>query len=467
MPSEAFVIAEIIILIAIVSFLGISTYLFWTRRNDFPIKARAPFKGTFAIVYSISIDAIINVALQLSAQKIMCAPIQIISTICGDLFVLGFGAKILDLCIAYEAEAWKKKMRDGDFDVKKVKLPLSIRIRKIAKGKKKYLFLSAFAAKWLLFWIFAVASTPTAFNSDLLWKDDDCGTVQTITGIDVVINLILVVVAFLAVAKNLKKVEDNHFQKSELKILTVALMVVLLQWIIGTVVNPEIVYSAVGALFQTQIPSFYVAGICMFHIWWRARVFAKRRETQTSFKSDDPDKNSTHSGAVTNSEPVMSPRANNNKNHIEAILMNSEDFEDFEKFLQREFATEELYFLQETYVFQNDLAKLSDDEARTRAQKIFDKYIDEASHLSVNISGAHRKELIESFAAIKSADKEQLAKVFSKSYMEVIHLLATDKFRRYKHDSQYYKMRSAKAELQESLPVTATAVPMSDARTSA
>jgi hypothetical protein len=455
MVDQGLVIAEIFILVALIIFVGTSTYLFHSKKNDFPIKARAPFRGTYAIVYAISLNTIADVVLQLTGQQIQCVPPQILKTIGGNLFVLGFGAKILDLCVAYEAEEWKKKMHLDSFD-EKTKLPMTIRIRKALKGRKMHLFLLGFVGMWLLFWVLALGSVSNATSPDLLWTSPDCLKVQTISGLDVVFNLILVAVGFLIVAKNLRKVQDNHFQRDELKYLTIALLVVLIQWLIGSAVDARIIYSPVGAIFQSQMPAFYVTAISMFHIWWRARSFANRTDaTHTSKKSEDLDTISNHTGTAP--EAALSPRSNNNKNQIENILNNAEDFEDFEKFLQREFATEELYFLQEVFVFEREAHNYSSEEAHAKAKKIFNKYIVETSHLCVNISGTVRRELTENMSSDKAP--ADVSKVFTRAYMEVIHLLATDKFRRYKHQSKYYTLRSAKAELQESMPMTAVSVP--------
>jgi hypothetical protein len=451
------VIAEVIIAVVLLTFLSVSTYLFMSNRNNYPIKARAPFRGTFAIVYSISLMAFADIMVQLAGGNVQCALPQVFKTIGANCFVLGFGSKLLDLCVAYEAEEWKKKLRNDSYEGD-VKLPITIRIRKALKGKKMYLFLLGFVAVWVLFWILALAATPNSTSPDLLWTDKDCLTLTTISGLDVVLNLVLVAVAFLAVAKNLRKVQDNHFQRDELKYLTISLLVVLIQWVIGSAFDSRIIYSLVGAIFQSQTPAFYVTFFSMFHIWWRARYFAKRRDTNTSVKKESEDNQSNHTGTAPSSDLPLSPKSNSNKNHIESILSNAEDFEDFEKFLQREFATEELYFLQEVYTYQKELEKYTDEQAVTKAKKIFSKYVVETSHLCVNISGAVRKDLSEIFSAEKAVEKDQLAKVFTRAYMEVIHLLATDKFRRYKHQSKHYKVRQAKAELQESMPIAATAV---------
>jgi hypothetical protein len=451
MVDQALLIGEIFIAVILFIFVTSSTYLFLSKRNEYPIKAREPFKGTYAIVYSITLLSFADILVQLAGGNVQCEIPQVLKTIGANTFVLGFGSKLLGLCIAYEAEVWKKKMHLDE----KTKLPISIRIRNALKGKKMFLFLSAFVAKWVLFWIAALASTPNSTSPDLLWNSPACLTIQTISGLDVLFNLLLVAFAFLAVAKNLRKVQDNNYLRDELKYVTISLLVVLIQWVIGSAFDSRIIYSPVGAIFQSQFPAFYVTFFCMFHIWLRTTKLGQRKDanTLTSKRTSVDERNDVSpNGAV-------SQKSNNyHKNQLERILSNSEDFEDFEKFLQREFATEELYFLQEIFLFQNELQQFSNDQANATAKKIFSKYIVESSHLCVNISGVARRELNGVFNEDKTLDKEELSKAFSKSYSEVIHLLATDKFRRYKNQSQYYQMKQAKTELQESIPVNAAMV---------
>jgi len=271
----------------------------------------------------------------------------------------------------------------------------------------------------------------------------------------------VLLICFLGVAKNLRYVQDNHFQKDELVYVMMSLGVVVLQWLVGTVLNPAaILYSFAGAVFQSQLPAFYVIFFSMLHIWMRARKALRNRSQST--RIDGPsiqlsDDNNSQ-GVDRAPKAPLSPRAQNNADEVEMLLDDAEDFEDFEKFLAKEFCTEELFFLQETQIFKREIIDCPEDKAIARAKRIYNKYIVDTSHLSVNISGENRKKLYAVFAEGQQLTKEIVEAAFDEAFFEVVCLVSSDKFRRYKHQSPHYKLKKAHRELHETLPIAPQAM---------
>jgi len=300
-------------------------------------------------------------------------------------------------------------------------------------------------------------------KSDVLWSSPTCQNsfLLKIPGFDIVINLILIVVSCLAVARNLKHVRDNQFERDELKGLAASVIVIAGQWVIGTSFDTRIIYSPVGVIFESQMSAYYVCFFSFFMIWYRAHQYSKNLPPVIGPASvthlTGTSEASTHSDAPNSPQPeAIAPKSNAYRHEIEALLSDPVGFDELEKFLAREFCSEELYFLHEVHNFRREIENYSEEHAVSKAKKIYNKYVLEESHLCVNISGAYRK-TVHNAMKEEILTKEKMAKVFDGAFMEVITLLATDKFRRFKLQSK----KSSTGNKETKVEVVATSAPVS------
>jgi hypothetical protein len=267
-------------------------------------------------------------------------------------------------------------------------------------------------------------------------------------------------------AKNMRNVQDNHFQREEVIGIAAAEAAILLQWLVGQA-DPRIIYGKVGVVFESQMGIIYMSFFCMLLPWYRSYQYSRTLKRKSSVSainhSDENNSDGTtpkSAGKEGDDNKFLFPKFNGYRKEIEAILESTSDFEEFEKFLAREFCSEELYFIHEVHLFKKDFEHMSEEKAIATAKKIWRKFILESSHLSVNISGVNRKSL-SSLGHDEAVTKEALENLFDAAFLEVVQLLASDKFRRFKAQSKNYQLSRANKELGVEVQALPTETPTS------
>jgi hypothetical protein len=108
-----------VLLILLVGWFAFSAVQFWSKRNLYPIKARAPFLSTALVVSSLFVTALLSIVIAFMKHKIHCVPWTIFNFVLGiNGFLVGFTAKVLDFCISYKAEILKLKMSNREMATK-------------------------------------------------------------------------------------------------------------------------------------------------------------------------------------------------------------------------------------------------------------------------------------------------------------------------------------------------------------
>eukprot|EP00475_Leptophrys_vorax_P005175 TRINITY_DN1311_c0_g1_i2.p1 TRINITY_DN1311_c0_g1~~TRINITY_DN1311_c0_g1_i2.p1 ORF type:complete len:386 (-),score=96.25 TRINITY_DN1311_c0_g1_i2:460-1617(-) len=369
------IVAEMLLLAAIVAFLGTSNYLFHKRRHQFPINKRTPVLASYALVYSSAGMALADIITNTSDSHVQCVIPSLFVSTAAHLFLLSFGFKVVDLSIAYEQELIKRKIAKHDGSSSQIfKIPFTVKVHKYwTTGKSPRVLLGGIAAFILLSILAGAALGPSAFDADAEWMSDKCATFTLVLSIAVFTNLGLVAICSLAVAKSLRKVQDNFSKKFEIKAILSFLLVDFVWFIIGNFV-PVIVQGQIATIFWNQLHPFFAGYVCFLDAWIQARQVENKKKDDSSKSTRDshsprsvgaseaagggkpPTSVSSHSHGedATGSERPSSPSAvapkgkatglSRSMQEIETILDHPESFADLEEFMSKEFCVEEVKF---------------------------------------------------------------------------------------------------------------------------
>jgi len=339
----------------------------------------------------------------------------------------------LDLSVCYEAEVVKRKLakHEASGSSEPIKIPFTVKMRKFF-GRRAGRFVVAYVAVTLLFIILGILSEPNSMLPDTYWGSAYCNTATSVMGIDVYGKVVLLIICTLKVAKSLRDVQDNHFKKFEIKALGTLLLVLLVWWCIGQAL-PEIWLGPIATIFYNQIPNLAIVYISFFDVARRARFFPEEDGTQSEIHRKQTAGSSRKASEGGGSSP-SGKGIKTNEAEVLAILEDERAFADFEEYLSKEFCVEELFFLRDVKHYKQTFPDMNDEKALERCKKLYEKYIDEHSALSINISGPDRSQLGRLFAANATEihTRDVLQTCFDKAYSEVLSLLAVDSFRRYK-----------------------------------
>jgi hypothetical protein len=445
-----------VILVGLIGFTAISIPLFIKNRHVLPIKARAPFLSSFAMLISVEFLALSNIIATIKNFQVTCYTWSILSISVGiNGFFLSLAAKIVSLLLHYQAEIQKVEFA--------TKTPTKSRMNSFG-FILRVTSVSNTVFPMLGIFVFLIINIPLLialgdFSQDL--KTDPsylglpCNNFFAVLADGSFGFGVLFFIGLVAVSRKLSKVRDNHHLALEIKRILFLLIFILVGYLVVRFIPDVRVISAktinFNAIFFSELPAFVVIYVCFFDMYVRSRKnlhfsFRKPSSKNTQVTNDyhqlnnNPELEKSLSKSVTS--PTSKKLALNSRQEMEEVLENPEQLEAFRQFLQKEFCVEGLLFVEHIYFFKKRFDESSPADRTAMAFAIYSMFLGENSPLNVNISGGQRAGLKQLFTRA-TATQNISPDVFEKAYLEVINLLSIDTLQRFK--SAYFDQEGGRS----------------------
>jgi hypothetical protein len=427
-----------ILLVSLLIFTGISVTLFVRNRDVYPVKARAPFISSFAILFSVEFLALVNMVATITSFQIQCVTWGILSYSVGiNGYFLAISAKIFSIILRHQAELKKieiaTKLKKLAVFVPESFSKSNIVLKLTSNSRILFPMLGA-----LMFFIIniplfvALGKYGEGLSLDPGYYGAACFGFSNILGDASFAFGIIFFIGLVATSRLLAQVEDNHFLKLEIKrivlfFLALITIYILVRFVPGVDTN-SINSISYAVILETELPAFVMVYVCFLDIALRAsrsgtKNIALSKISHTNYEAIESSREPSRAHPST--KKLM-----NSTEEMEQLLENPQKLEAFRQFLQKEFCVEGLLFLEHVYFFKKNCPTLSSADRTGVAFAVYSMFIGEDSPLNVNISGKQREVLKSAFT--NQGANEISEDVFDKAYLEVINLLAIDSFQRFK-----------------------------------
>jgi hypothetical protein len=307
---------------------------------------------------------------------------------------------------------------------------------------------------------------------NVMYLDPVCNDIATpfVYNWGIVVSLLFILTGTLI--STLRKIEDNYYFKRELQRIFLILVYLLVFFVFFETVYPLLNLHSTSTLGYTpfifqELTALLLIYVCLFDIGMKAR------------KDFDESENSSINESKVLLKSLLNPSDSTTaslKFEVTEILNDDSLFEILRKFMIQEFCVEELLFLSEVNNFKKHYALNAPEDIIKGAKLILDSFIASDSPLGINVSSDVRSDLkglasrIKDLKEIKDESRgNDIIKVssFDQAFNEVLQLVATDVFLRFKKSSEFQHMchtimgRSKQLMSLEMLELTQTAKPSS------
>jgi hypothetical protein len=422
-----------VLLVAVTGWLSYSLWLFWRNRHLTLIRARAPYWGTFGMVFSAFSIAIGQFLVAFTDYKIPCLPWAIFTFSIGvNIVFLSVASRLFGLLIWHEAELLKVKFGTRPKH-------RHTRTQFLLQFKHDFLTKNGFKIVASVLFILSNIGTlmilsrfpPEALKGD--YFSAACYEMTFIEAINCIVIFALIVIGLLACNRRVVRARDNFMMKQEVKNLALVMFGVVVYFILERsipLVNEWSIRSiGYNEIIMLELPAFLVIYFCLFKIFKASKsVEIQNVETAAASREELTASNLEELGV---------------KEDINRIVVSDDAYQAFSNFLCAEFCVENLLFLKAVSTFTTSFEDMKQEERIERAQNIYQTYLHENALLMVNISGITRSQLesvMGSSELLKShfETNTNAGSVFDLAVGDVVGMLSLDAFRRFK-DTQEYK----------------------------
>eukprot|EP00475_Leptophrys_vorax_P002117 TRINITY_DN11203_c0_g2_i2.p1 TRINITY_DN11203_c0_g2~~TRINITY_DN11203_c0_g2_i2.p1 ORF type:complete len:510 (-),score=130.15 TRINITY_DN11203_c0_g2_i2:71-1600(-) len=459
---SAVIAVNSLVLLALLIFLSSSLHQFWQKRHNYPIRARAPFHATFAIVFASTFLALSSIFIALTDYKLHCLVWGVLNYVFGiNAGLIAFGCRIFDFCLSYEVELLKLKLcktsentnsnnrdvkNNNGRDSRSIFISSTLKFMDIGKVLskrsqfKKIALACYFGANFPF--IIGIATYPSTWNSQSDYFSDVCYSFAFLTGSGCVFVSLMLVCFVLILSRSLRSAQDNYFIKEELKRYCWLLAILIVFWLANQVVPGlrTFSYDTIGFMdiLILQFPAFWICYTSIYDVMKREIVIPSRKALMRNNSSMKG--NSITEEITKGSRKMSSPP----QDDLERIMDDPELLQKFTDFLCKEFCVEELLFLIAARQFRTDFHIKTRAENVKAGVELYQKFIREDSTLAVNVSGRTRDHLRECFGKSDQILHEDLKldgsivvsnKIFDGAYSEVVLMLSIDCLRRFKRQA--------------------------------
>jgi hypothetical protein len=444
----AVIAVQSFVIVGIVLLDVVSLRLFWLKRDQYPIKARAPFRATLGLVLATSGMAIINALVAIFDYEFNCLLWGLFNYIFGiNAGLVAIGCRVFDLCVNYESQQLKLVLMESEKNGSSLKFASgTISLETVLSYKNKF-----FKIGFIFFLLtnipllIAVSIYPQVWLPSNFYASDECNNFSVLMGVGCAFTAVLLAALIILLSKSLKNGQDNYFIKQELKQLSFVLFWGVIIWTLKKIIPglSEASYATVGFMdiLIVEFPAFWICYVSLFDIARKAMSFQGKFDLSKNSSVYDV-------AAAKDASSLEAPRVSVVIDNLEHILNNPELVRLFTEFLCKEFCVENLLFLLAVKKYKSEFNLSTRAENINAGLAVFHKFIKSNSPLEVNISGRVHDVLQEKFG--KSQEKREINSqgdaasfviegsivvsetVFDAAYREVAGMLTHDCLRRFK-----------------------------------
>eukprot|EP00475_Leptophrys_vorax_P032452 TRINITY_DN5005_c0_g1_i1.p1 TRINITY_DN5005_c0_g1~~TRINITY_DN5005_c0_g1_i1.p1 ORF type:complete len:499 (+),score=94.48 TRINITY_DN5005_c0_g1_i1:86-1498(+) len=434
--------------------LATSSFFWFSSHRDHPVITNRGFWSSSISIWGLVISGVSGCLGMAFGDVIPCASIHITGDmgIAAHMFFLWERCLMLIVCfeISVQSKAYGEAKQDNVDSVVRVSWLMRHRswFHHDLNAPTKVIAMVLTGMSWI-FQLSMIGAYPKGAVSK--FNSDECTQFSKVAGMLTAGLLFISIPVLFESSRRMFKLRENFHIREELKVYATNTALAVI-WVSisflsnATNIQPSLAYYVIipfGAVY---------AGFT--RVVRRVLEYEKRSEKDSRAIEGDSSTGRGLTGTLaasndsraevpsqlqTPQQPSAPKPRTNYVKALKEIMSDPQILPLFEKFMTYEFAIENVLFLKAVEQFRRSVGSKSVEETLKNAQSIYDRFCDQNSRLTINISAQVRRDLKNALMKIgdEHGETKTLETVFSAAEEEILMLIAQDSVRRFLRSSEY------------------------------